>query len=167
MDGRRLVSLGLLGLLLAACGSGEVAEGKPGPAAEARKAPAAGDGATAKAAPEEAAPAKAGGRRVAGTAVAATDGGPGPEGRIELALPEGEGSAGGTLALDGRTIALEGVFDGEHLRLWAAAGVGDPAAVRRGFVFGKAGADGALAGDFALSDSGGAWNARGTWNTAD
>ncbi|HUT77460.1 MAG TPA: hypothetical protein VM285_07225 [Polyangia bacterium] len=167
MDRKRLALIGIAGLLLAACGSEKTGGTEPAPTPGAEvTTPTTLDTDAAKADPAPAEPA-AGTRRVTGTAVVAADGGTVPEGRIEITIGQADGRASGSLDLDGRTIALDGVFDGEHLRLWAEAGAGDPLAVRRGFVLGRPGADGALAGDFALSDSGGAWSVRGTWKSAD
>jgi hypothetical protein len=167
MDRKRLTLIGIAGLLLAACGPEKTGgtEPAPTPGAEVTM-PTTLDADAAKADPAPTEPA-AGTRRVTGTAVVAADGGTVPEGRIGITIGQADGRARGTLEFDGRTIALEGVFDGEHLRLWAQAGAGDPAAVRRGFLMGRAGAGGALEGDFALSDSGGAWSARGTWKSSD
>ncbi len=166
MDRRWAAPIWIAVLLLASCGSEKTGggEARPAPAAKADEvAPTVPDGSAAEAKPG---PAKAAGRRVVGTAIEAAEGGPAAEGRIEVAIGEVDGRASGTLELDGRTIALEGVFDGEHLRLWATADAGDPEAVRRGYVLGRAGSDDTLSGDFALSDSGGAWSIRGTWKSA-
>jgi hypothetical protein len=164
--GRRLLVIGIAGFVLAACGSeksgGKEAEpGKAAAAALPQPAPPAGDAKEIPAEPEQAA-----GRRVTGTAVVTADAGGGLEGKIELILADGDGPVRGTLELDGRSFALAGFLDGGELRLWAEAGAGDPATVRRGYVTGQA-AGGALAGDFALSDSGGTWSARGTWKSDD
>lgn len=97
--------------------------------------------------------------------VQGTDGAEGGEGDITLTLSD-RGEVSGSLAIGELVLGIQGVKEGDNLRLWAVNENEDGDNVRRGFVFAQL-LDGRYGGDFALSGNGGKPSLRGTWSQVD
>ncbi len=104
------------------------------------------------------------GNGIRGKAMCETELQPGQagEGQVALRLHK-TGSINGTLSFSNRSFSLNGIKDGDTLRLWASAKGDDAVGVHRGFLFGRA-QNGGYGGIFAISGNGGEPRVGGTWS---
>jgi hypothetical protein len=120
------------------------------------------DSGPVRAGPAAPSPADGAATKIHGNAVAAGDGAQGAQMPLSMSWGE-DGRVAGSMNVGGADRRISGMVDGDLLRCWITGT--DPAGgVMRGTLVGKVGADGACAGDFAVSDSGAASVVRGTWS---
>jgi hypothetical protein len=152
---RTMACAALAGALATACGG----EKKGGAEKEAPAPAAVKDGQKAPA--EAAEPAAAAGEKIPGKATQASEGGPGAETALELALAS-DGRVGGSLSLGSATCSVSGMLEEAVVRAWLDCPAAGGAAAKRGALVGEV-AGGKYQGTFAASDDGAAIVVHGTW----